>query len=116
MSNITRIAQHDSLVQGLDSTLHRTDRVEDQGKGRFQAILEERISADDHGPVTRGLEEIGRLQTGADQLVIDMATGRDVNIHNTMIEMEKAEIAFKLAVQVRNRALQAYEELMRVQI
>lgn len=116
MSNIQRISQHESSLQALDQLVQKTERLEDNGSRRFQAMLEERIGDGDQGPVTRGLEEIGRLETGANQLVLDMATGRDVNIHNTMIEMEKAEIAFKLAVQVRNRALQAYEELMRVQI
>ena len=49
-------------------------------------------------------------------MVIDLATGRDTNIHNTMVELEKADIALKYTVQLRNRALNAYEELMRIQV
>ena len=49
-------------------------------------------------------------------MVIDLASGKDVNLHNTMIELEKADIALKYTVQLRNRALSAYQELMQLQI
>ena len=55
-------------------------------------------------------------QASADKMVIDLASGQDVNIHNTMVELEKADIALKYTVQLRNRALSAYEELMRMQV
>ncbi len=62
------------------------------------------------------LARVKDAQAGADKMVIDLASGRDVNIHNTMVELEKADIALKYTVQLRNRALSAYEELMRMQV
>jgi flagellar hook-basal body complex protein FliE len=71
-------------------------------------------------PAAAGLESslrsVHESQANADKMVLDLASGQDVNIHNTMIELEKAEISMKYAVQLRNRALQAYEELMRIQL
>ena len=62
------------------------------------------------------LEKLSDIQHSADSMVIDLASGKDVNLHNTMIELEKADIALKYTVQLRNRALNAYEELMRLQV
>lgn len=66
--------------------------------------------------VDKVMRKVSEYQADADKMVIDLATGRDTNIHNTMLELEKADIAFKYAVQLRNRALDAYQELMRIQI
>ncbi len=71
-------------------------------------------------PASTGLqsfvEGVHESQAHADKMVIDLASGQDVNIHNTMVELEKADIALKYTVQLRNRALSAYEELMRMQV
>ena len=66
--------------------------------------------------VSDALQRVSDLQQSSDKMVIDLASGRDVNIHNTMLELEKADIALKYTVQLRNRALSAYEELMRIQV
>ncbi len=66
--------------------------------------------------VDTALQSVGDLQANADKMVIDLASGQDVNVHNTMVELEKADIALKYTVQLRNRALSAYEELMRIQV
>ena len=66
--------------------------------------------------VDAALSQVGDLQTSADKMVIDLASGQDVNVHNTMVELEKADIALKYTVLLRNRALSAYEELMRIQV
>ncbi|MCU0559509.1 MAG: flagellar hook-basal body complex protein FliE [Desulfobacterales bacterium] len=59
------------------------------------------------------LDKVGRLQAEADRSLEDLTTGRQADIHTTMIAMEKAEVAFELALQVRNKLLNAYETLMR---
>jgi flagellar hook-basal body complex protein FliE len=62
------------------------------------------------------LDRVGQLQTAADQSVADLATGRETDIHSTMIAVEKAEIAFEMAMTIRNKLLTAYETIMRQQI
>ncbi len=60
------------------------------------------------------LQEVNRLHTEADQAIRDLAAGRGEGIHETMIALEKAEISFQLMMQVRNKIIGAYEEIMRM--
>jgi flagellar hook-basal body complex protein FliE len=60
------------------------------------------------------IEEVNRLQGEADKAIEDLTTGETKNIHETMIAMEKAEASFKLMLQVRNKILDAYHEVMRM--
>ncbi len=62
------------------------------------------------------LNRVGALQSDADRAVEDLALGRPADIHSTMIAVEKAGIAMELALQIRNKLLNAYETLMRQQI
>jgi flagellar hook-basal body complex protein FliE len=62
------------------------------------------------------LNRVGTLQAEADRAVEDLTLGRATDIHSTMIAVEKAGIAMELALQVRNKLLNAYETLMRQQI
>nr|MCU0563748.1 flagellar hook-basal body complex protein FliE [Desulfobacterales bacterium] len=62
------------------------------------------------------LDRVGRLQDEADRSVEDLTVGRQTDLHSTMIAVEKAGIAMELALQIRNKLLNAYETLMRQQI
>ena len=52
----------------------------------------------------------------ADQRVADVATGRSRNLHEMMIALNKADLSLKMLTQVRNKALEAYQELMRMSL
>jgi len=62
------------------------------------------------------LDRVGQLQSEADRAVEDLTLGRQTDLHSTMIAVEKAGIAMELALQIRNKLLNAYETLMRQQI
>jgi len=62
------------------------------------------------------LDRVGTMQSEADRAVEDLTLGRPADIHSTMIAVEKAGIAMELALQIRNKLLNAYETLMRQQI
>lgn len=62
------------------------------------------------------LKEVNRLETHADTLTKRLAAGDNVDIHDVMIATEKANIALQLTIQVRNKAVEAYNEVMRMQI
>ncbi len=66
--------------------------------------------------IDMALRSLSEQHNTADKMVLDVASGRDLNVHNTMVALEKADIALKYTVQLRNRALSAYEELMRIQV
>jgi len=66
--------------------------------------------------LTDVIEQVNGLQKEADALAVQVATGGSDNVHQAMIAMEKAVLALEFAVQVRNKAIEAYQELMRTQI
>lgn len=55
------------------------------------------------------------VQKEADKVVKEFSAGKS-NLHETMIAMEKANLSFQLMLQVRNKIVTAYEEIMRTQI
>ena len=60
--------------------------------------------------------EVDGLQKNADTAIQRLVTGRSKNIHETMLAVEKAEIAFKMMNQIRLKVIDAYKEVMRMQI
>ncbi|MDO8426052.1 MAG: flagellar hook-basal body complex protein FliE [Deltaproteobacteria bacterium] len=62
------------------------------------------------------INKVNNLQVEADAAIQGLAKGETNNIHETMIAIEKANISFNLMVQVRNKLVQAYEEIMRTQV
>lgn len=62
------------------------------------------------------INDVNKLQHEAEKSITDLATGRAENVHSTMIAIEKAGLSFKLMMQVRNKVLDAYREVMRMQI
>ena len=65
--------------------------------------------------LARSLSEVNQLHLKADAAVNDLASGKQKNIHETMIALEKADVAFQLLMQVRNKVISAYETIMRMQ-
>ena len=55
-------------------------------------------------------------ESQSDKAIEGLASGQAKNLHEVMISVEKADISLKMLVQFRNKALQAYEEIMRLQI
>jgi flagellar hook-basal body complex protein FliE len=51
-------------------------------------------------------------QTGLRQL----ATGETGNLHQVMLQIEEAKLAFQLTTQIRNKVLEGYQDIMRMQI
>jgi len=51
-----------------------------------------------------------------DRNIQQLAVGETSNLHETMIRMEETRLSFQLLVQVRNRLLEAYQEVMRMQV
>lgn len=63
-----------------------------------------------------GLSEVNEMQKKADTMAMELSSGKSENLHETMLATTQAEITFNLMVQLRNRALEAYQEVMRMQV
>ncbi len=62
------------------------------------------------------LSNVNNLQQAADTAIEKLVTGEEKDVHNTLIAMEKSGVAFQLTMQIRNKALEAYQEIMRMQV
>ena len=60
--------------------------------------------------------KVNDLQSQADSKIKNMVTGESRELHEVMIAVEKASISFQFLTQVRNKALEAYSEVMRMQV
>ena len=63
----------------------------------------------------KGLETLQGLQDKADNLAVQAATGSLTDVHDYMIASSEASLATQLTVAVRNKALDAFNEIMRMQ-
>ena len=60
--------------------------------------------------------EVNGRQAAAGDAVRGLLGGQNVSLHQAMIAMEEANVSFQLMVEVRNKLLESYQELMRMQI
>ena len=61
------------------------------------------------------VEQTSTLETKANEAVTGLLTGQGVEVHDAMIATQKADVAFQLALQVRNKAVAAYQQMMGMQ-
>lgn len=66
--------------------------------------------------VTGALEELNGLHQNADQLAIQAATGDLTDVHEYTIAATEAEVATQLTVAVRDKAVQAFNEIMQMPV
>lgn len=62
------------------------------------------------------MDGVNDLQVKAEQASVDLATGKIDDISQVVIAAEKATVALQLAIQVRNKVLESYQEMMRMQV
>jgi flagellar hook-basal body complex protein FliE len=61
------------------------------------------------------VQQTSALDAKASEAVTGLLSGNGVEIHDAMIATEKADMAFELALQVRNKAVGAYQQMMGMQ-
>ena len=64
----------------------------------------------------QGLGEINTSVGAAEAAMRDLASGKDVELHDVMISLERARISVQTFVQVRNKLVESYQDLMRMQL
>jgi flagellar hook-basal body complex protein FliE len=66
--------------------------------------------------VTEGIEQVNQQLLGTQTDLQQLALGDVQNLHQVMVRMEETRLSFQLMLQVRNRLLEAYQDVMRMQI
>jgi flagellar hook-basal body complex protein FliE len=104
---IKDLTQFPGLVPGI-GTLEGGSKpaapVEDGKPGSFASALKNSIA------------EVNAMQQKADAAVTALATGDKASLHETMIAVEQADVSFRLMMQVRNKIVEAYQEILRMQV
>lgn len=62
------------------------------------------------------VSKVNDIQVQSDKSIQGLASGENKNLHEVMIAVEKASISFQFMSHVRNKALEAYQEVMRMQV
>ena len=66
--------------------------------------------------LTDAISNISESQNAADNASVRMAAGDPIDLHEVMLARETASLQFQLAVQVRNKLVEAYQDVMRMQV
>lgn len=82
-----------------------------------QPVSETDFEGKDFGGLVKGaIESINDTQKSAEQEISKAVTGETQDLHKTIIALQTADLKFQLGIQVRNKLIGAYEEVMRMQI
>ncbi len=91
---------------GIKPQVGTADNKQDNTKadGSFADILK------------KSLNEVNELQNRADDSIKSIAEGKMDNMQDAVIAIEKADVSLKLVTEIRNKAIEAYKEIMRMQV
>ena len=62
------------------------------------------------------IAQVNQADYQGNKAIVDLHTGKAQNLHEVMIAVEEADLSIRMLVQMRNKALEAYKEIMRMQI
>ncbi len=91
----------------LENIFESTSTSSTNGKSplnTFQNVLKE------------NLDKVNENQVAADNITTDFISGKDVEVHEMILSMEEAKMSLQLAIQVRNKVVEAVQELNRMQL
>lgn len=101
LQQIDRLPGKSNDVAGIPSALPSATPTDSSS---FSSLLGKLVS------------EVNAQQQTASQTVNALQSGANVPLHQAVISMEEANVSFQLMVQVRNKLLESYQEIMRMQI
>jgi flagellar hook-basal body complex protein FliE len=99
----------DMIINGRDLLPPGLDKV--------TSSLDDRNTQKDFSTVLKdAVKDINKLQQNADNAIARVQLDDTASIHEAMVALEKADISFRAMMQVRNKILEAYQEVMRIQV
>jgi len=64
----------------------------------------------------RAVERVNQLEHDSAQEIRLLLAGQSEDLHKTLLAVQKADLAFTLLLETRNKVVQAYQEIMRIQV
>ena len=101
-------------TQGIEQLLQELNRLAAQAAGQGEPAAG---GADFGAALQAAMEQVNVAQQEAQRLqqAFDL-NAPDVNLHDVMVSLQKASLSFQTMVQVRNRLVSAYQEVMNMQV
>lgn len=84
--------------------------------GRRPGAVADKSAADFHSVLLDSLEEVNRLQKEASEATQKLYSGADVNPEEVFSAVRKAEVAFNLLMEIRNKLVEAYKEVEQMRV
>lgn len=97
----------------MDELKFKSIMPEQTGFGTPQTVQGRAGNADFAKMLGDSLKEVNTMQLEAHKSIQMLATGNHENIHETMIAVEKAKVSFQLMMQIRNKIIDAYQEIQK---
>ena len=92
------------IISDLPLSLGSKPSIAQDEKTRFGALLKDAIST------------VNNLQQQSDLEIRKIMTGESEELHTAVVAMERADVSFQMMMQVRNKIVQAYQEVMRMSV
>ena len=118
MSNLTvENLSHIVNTGDVERLMGRSEAVTDARVAREAPELVKETGGKTFSDTLRdSVDKVNQDQLEANTAIKELVAGRNKNIHETMLAVERADTSLKLMMQVRNKVLDAYREIMRMQV
>lgn len=104
-------------TKGIDQMLGLLRATAAQATGKTAETQAPAGGVDFAEVLKNSIEQVNQAQQGADALAAKFAAGdSNANLHDVMIELQKASVSFQEMVQVRNKLVTAYQDVMNIQV
>lgn len=104
------------MIQGIGtinpSWVKQVEDVQNKANPAGAAQLTEKFGTF----LQEAIDDLNKQQLGVDDMNQKFVKGEITDVHQLMVASEKASLGLELAVQVRNKAIEAYQDIMRIQI
>ncbi len=116
MDQLKGIQEGKNPFRGLDKAVNGFDGMLEQAANKQIDISELRDNGAFADYLKSAIDSVDQAQKTANQKVEDVVSGKSDNIHDAMISMEQAQLSFSLMLEIRNKMVETYQELSRMQI
>ena len=105
-------------INSIDSSLKSLSSLPEIGlnKGAGGASKASDSSDSFGSTIKSAIDSLNRTQIGAEHEVARAVAGESPDLHQTIAALQAADLSFQFALQVRNKVIGAYEEIMRMQV
>ncbi|MGN7407542.1 flagellar hook-basal body complex protein FliE [Sporosarcina sp. SAFN-010] len=93
-----------ALAPGLSPDATKTSPTTFESQQNFGSFLKDAI------------QDVNSAQVQSDVMTEKLVRGEDVDLHNVMITAQKASVALNATMEIRNKVIEAYQEVMRMPV